>query len=106
MRPALNCAASWLREHKDTVTDDMIKSICVDGEIKITLLFATEDSVAAFGNRHLAFSSVDKSSNTITGNICYTARFIWRKRVFAVIMLVQPSLGQPAREVFSGEPRR
>lgn len=104
MRTTLNSATTFLREHKEDITDQMIESISVsDAGIEFVLLFPSEELLARFGAHNLPNANVEKLTCSVSGIELptYRANFIFRRRNYVCLLRVDPTLGIPASRLFS-----
>lgn len=100
MRPNLNNAVNYLRELRTVIPDELIEQIVIGDTVQIDLKLPTEEFIASFGSQHLPNARVEKVQ--VLALIMWRAHFTYKKRSYVINMRVEPSLGVPAVEAFSG----
>lgn len=102
MKTSINCAVAYLSKNRAHITNAMLRSFKVDSAgITIELNFHSEDDVATFGFKHLAESETNVEKLVLLGRFtAYCARVAWRRRTINLVLVVDPTFGQPANRLF------
>lgn len=101
MRTSLNAVATFLREHKQIIPDEMITHIYVEPAITIGLKFPTEHDMARFGSTNFQQAQAVRIDNDSC--LLYRATFTWRRRTIVLLMSIDPTHARRVDELFSGK---